>query len=68
MIYVPTHLKDVVFNKVEDLLDLLIAAEADFTAQQLINIVYVILNHTDKYQQYIQDWLNLPKQKNLDEL
>ena len=28
--------------------------------QQLINIVYVIINNTAKYQHYIRDWTRLP--------
>ena len=56
MVYDPTHPVDVIFNKVEDLLGLSVAAHADFTAPQLINILaYIILNRTGKYQIYIRD-------------
>ena len=51
MFYDPQHLVDVVFNKAKDLLDLSIAARANFSEQQLINISYVLLTSTGKYQQ-----------------
>ena len=64
MYYDPQHPVDVIFNKVEDLLDLSIAARADFTEQQLINIVYVLLTATSKYQHYIREWSRLdPEEK-----
>ena len=57
--YDPQHPVDVIFNKVEDLLDLSIAARADFTEQQLINIAYVLLSANRKYQHYIREWSRL---------
>ena len=60
MFYDPMHPVDVVFNKVEDLSDLSVAARADLSEQQLINIAYVILNNTGKYQIYIREWSRLP--------
>ena len=36
------------------------AAKADFTEQQLIDIAYVIINKTGKYQPYIREWSRLP--------
>ena len=60
MYYDITHPIDVIFNKIEDLNDLSIAARADYTEQQLINIAYVIINNTAKYQHYIHDWTRLP--------
>ena len=59
MFYNPTHPVDVIFNKVEDLLDFSIAAHADYTKQQLINIAYVIINNANNYQHYICDWSRL---------
>lgn len=59
MHYDPAHPIDVIFNKVEDLSDLSSAARADFTEQQLINIAYVIINKTGKYQAYIREWSRL---------
>ena len=56
MHYDITHPIDVIFNKLEDLNDLSIATRADYTETQLINIVYVIINNTAKYQHYIRDW------------
>ena len=64
MYYDPMHPIDVIFNKVEDLSDLSTAARADLTEQQLINIAYVIINNTGKYQPYIREWSRLqPDQK-----
>ncbi len=60
MYYNITHPINVIFNKVEDLNDLSIAARADDTEQQLINIAYVIINNTAKYQHYIREWTRLP--------
>ena len=54
------HPVDVIFNKVEDLSDLSVAARTDFSEQQLINIAYVILNNIGKYQPYIREWSRLP--------
>ena len=59
MFYDPAHPIDVIFNKVEDLSDLSAAARADFTEQQLINIAYVIITKTGKYQHYIREWSRL---------
>lgn len=61
MIYDPTHPVDIIFNRLEDLLDLSVAAHADYSAPQLINIAYVLLNRTGKYQLYIRDWLRTPQ-------
>ena len=63
MFYEPTHPIDVIFNKVEDPSDLSIAARADYTEQQLINIAYVIINSTGKYQPYIREWSRLPQEQ-----
>ena len=64
MYYNTMHPVDVIFNKVEDLSDLSIAARADLCEQQLINIAYVILNNTGKYQIYTQELSRLqPDQK-----
>jgi len=64
MFYDPTHPVDVIFNKLEDLSDLSAAARANFSEQQLINIAYVILNNTGKYQQYFREWTRFqPDQK-----
>ena len=65
MFYDPTHPIDVIFNKVEDLSDLSVAARADFTEQQLINIAYVIMNSTGKYQPYIREWSRLPNDQKI---
>ena len=63
MFYDPTHPIDVISNKVEDLSDLSAAARADFTEAQLINIAYVIINSTGKYQPYIREWSRLPQEQ-----
>ena len=59
MFYDPMHPVDVIFKKVEDLSNLSIAARADFSEQQLINIAYFILNNMGKYQIYIHKWSRL---------
>ena len=61
MFYDPTHHIKVIFNKVEDLSDLAATAQAGYTKQQLINISYVIINNTRKYQTHIQEWSKLPQ-------
>lgn len=44
--------------------DLSVAARANLIEPQLINIAYVILNTTGKYQPYIREWTYLsPNQK-----
>ena len=64
MFFNPQHPVDVIFNKVEDLSDLSIVARANFTEQQLMNITYVLLISTGKYQNYMQEWARLdPEQK-----
>ena len=60
----PNEPIDVIFNKVDDLLELSIAAQFDYTAQQLIEIGYLIINRTGKYGEYIRKWNRLqPQQK-----
>ena len=64
MYYDPIYPVDVIFNKVEDLSDLSIAARADFLEHQLITIACVILINTGKYQTCIREWSRLqPNQK-----
>ena len=63
MFYDPAHPIDVIFNKVEDLSDFSTAARAAFTEQQLINIAYVIISKTGKYQLYIREWTRLQPNK-----
>ena len=55
-VYIPAQLIDVLFNKIEDLLDLSVAAQSDYTVQQLINITYVIINKTRKFGEFIRKW------------
>ena len=50
--YATMYPVNVIFNKVEDLSNLWVAAWADFSEQQLINIAYAIWNNTGKYQIY----------------
>ena len=64
MFYDPQHPVDFMFNKVEDPLDLSIAASANFSEQQLINIAYVLLTSTGKYQHYISEWSRLALEQN----
>ena len=47
---------DSIFTKIEDLLEFSGAAGSLFTQPQCINIAYVILNKTGKFQLSIRDW------------
>ena len=49
-----------VFNKVADLMDLASAAGSPYTAKQLINFAYVIINRTGKFRNGIREWNRLP--------
>ena len=51
---------DVVFNKLEDLLDLSTAAECGYTGPQIIGMAYMILNKTGKYGEYLRKWNRFP--------
>ena len=59
MFYDPTYPVDAIFNKVEDHSDLATVARASYTDQQFINISYVIINNTGKYQPYNREWSRL---------
>ena len=48
-----------VFNKVDDLMDLASAVGAPNTARQLNNFAYVIINKTGKFQTGIREWNRL---------
>ena len=50
-VYDPTLPIVVVFNKIEDLMDLATAAGSPYTAQQIINFGYNILNKTGKFSE-----------------
>ena len=50
-----------VFNKVDDLMDLASAAGSPYTAKQLINFAYVIINKTGKFTTGIREWNRLPE-------
>ena len=45
-----------VFNKVDDLMDLASAAGSPYTTQQLINFAYVIINRTGKFTTGIREY------------
>lgn len=49
-----------VFNKVDDLMDLASAAGSPYSARQLINFAYVIINRTGKFTTGIREWNRLP--------
>ncbi len=49
-----------VFNNVDDLMDLASAAGSPYTAQRLINFAYVIINRTGKFTTGICEWNRLP--------
>ena len=59
----PNEPIDVIFNKIDDLLELSIAAQCDYTAQQLIGIGYLIINRTGKYGEYVRKWNRLPPEQ-----
>lgn len=64
-VYDPTLPIVIVFNKVDDIADLATAAGSPYSAQQIINFAYVILNKTGKFSQGIREWNRLqPAQKN----
>ena len=50
-----------VFNKVNDLMDLASAAGSPYTARQLINFAYVIINRTGKFATGVREWNRLPE-------
>ena len=63
-IYDPVLPIVIVFNKIDDLLDLATAAGSPCSAQQIINFGYNILNKTGKFKQGIREWNRLlPAQK-----
>ena len=63
-IYDPVLPIVVVFNKIDDLLDLATAAGSPYSVQQIINFGYLILNKTGKFNQGIREWNRLlPAQK-----
>ena len=51
---------DSIFTKIEDLVEFSGAAGSSFTQPQCINIAYVILNKTGKFQLSIRDWNRKP--------
>ena len=55
MAHDPKYPVDVIVNKVEDLLDPHVAAYTYFIVLQLINIAYIILKDTRKYQMHIKE-------------
>ena len=65
--YDPTLPIVVVFNKIDDLMDLANAAGSPYSAQQVIKFGYIILNNTGKFSQGIREWNRLlPNQKTWD--
>jgi hypothetical protein len=58
--YDPVTPVDVVFNKVEDLVEYGEMAQCDFTMPQTINIAYAILNRTTKFRESIKAWNRRP--------
>lgn len=54
----------VVFNRIDDLMDLATAAGSPYSAQQIINFAYLVLHRTGKFGQGIREWNRLlPAQK-----
>jgi uncharacterized phage-associated protein len=58
--YDPITPVDVVFNKVEDLVEYGEMARCDYTMGQTINTAYSILNRTTKFKESIKAWNRLP--------
>ena len=58
-VFNPNEPIDVIFNKLEDLLDLSMAANCGYTAQQIVGIAYLILNKIGKYGEYLREWNRL---------
>jgi len=51
---------EVVFNKIEDLLDYGEIAQAPYTQLEAVNKGYNIINKTGMYNEYIKTWLRRP--------
>ena len=58
--FIPSVHPGLVFNKVDDLMDLASAAGSPYTAQQLINFAYIIINRMGKFTTGIREWNRLP--------
>ena len=57
----------ILFNKIDDLMDLANATGSPYSAQQIINFGYILLNKTSKFSQGIREWNRLqPAQKTWD--
>ena len=57
--YDPTLPIGLVFNKVDDLIDLVHTAGLIYSAQQILNFAYLLLNKTGKFTHGIRDWNRL---------
>lgn len=65
--YDPTLPIILIFNKVDDLMDLVHLASSLYSAQQTLNFAYLLLNKMGKFTHRIQDWNRLQQdQKTLD--
>ena len=49
------------YNKVDDLMDLANAAGSPYSAQQIINLAYILLNKTGKFTTGIREWNRIPQ-------
>ncbi len=48
------------FNRIDDLMDLANAAGSPYSAQQVINLGYIIVNKTGKFSTGIREWNRVP--------
>ena len=49
------------YNKIDDLMDLANAAGSPYSAQQIINLAYILLNKTGKFTTRIREWNRIPQ-------
>lgn len=46
------------FNKVEDLLDISVAAQDPFTDKQIVNIGLHLIKNTNDFERALEEWIN----------
>jgi len=60
-VYDPTLPIVLLYNKIDDLMDLANAAGSPYSAQQVINLGYLLLNKTGKFHTGIREWNRIPQ-------
>ena len=61
MVYDPTEAPDVVYQAIDNLMTMGSAGHAPYTSSQAVNMAYIILSKTGKFETSLREWIRKPQ-------